>query len=258
MVKRRTKTSTSAAERRIRALAPDAPTLDEAVKHVVAELIRGVICPPTNLVDIGGKLGVQEISYENFPGSGELHKEKNGYRIVCSLDQPPSRQRFSVAHELAHVILERTGRNAPRAGNSTERVCDMLAAECLMPTSVFETRLPVTPTASDIRDLARIFDTSITATAIRCAKCRPVCVFEVIGDRVTWGSGGIRPGAVMCLADQVRDGVRAVMARKQPEEKVYFYTNGYRGDYRCFDWIRSGIDSAVFILSQEKLPALSS
>ena len=255
MVKRRTNTSTSAAERRIRALAPDAPTLDEAVKHVVAELVRDVTCPPTNLDAIGRKVGVQEISYESFPGSGELHKEKGGYRIICSSDQPRSRQRFTVAHELAHVILERTGRNAPRAGNSVERVCDMLAAECLMPTSMFEARLPATPTLRDIADLAHTFDTSITATAIRCAQSRPVCVFGVTGDRVTWGYGGIRPGAVMHLLDQVRDGVRAVMAGEQPQEEVYFYTNGYRGGYRRFDWIRSGTDSAVFMLGREKPPA---
>ena len=255
MVKRRTKTSISAAERRIRALAPDAPTLDEAVKHVVAELMRGITCPPTDLIDMGRKVGVQEISYESFPGSGELHKEKGGYRIVCSLDQLPSRQRFTVAHELAHVILERTGRNAPRVGKSVERVCDMLAAECLMPTSVFEARLPATLTLSDIANLARTFDTSITATAIRCAQFRPVCVFGVTGDRVTWGYGGIRPGAVMYLLDQVRDSVRAVMAGEQPQEKVYFYGNGYRGGYRRFNWIRSSTDSAVFMLSPDKLPA---
>ena len=258
MVKSRTKTSISAADRRIRALAPDAPTLDDAVKHVVAELMLGLTCPPTNLVDLGRKVGVQEISYESFPGSGELHKEKDGYRIVCSSDQPQSRQRFTVAHELAHVILERTGRNAPRAGNRVERVCDMLAAECLMPTAVFEARLPATPLLNDIAELARSFGTSITATAIRCAQFRAVCIFGVTGDRVTWGYGGIRPGAVMNLLDQVRDGVRAVMADEQPQEKVYFYTNDYRGDYRRFDWIRSGRDSAVFMLSRDKPPAKES
>ena len=165
-------------------------TLDEAVKHVIADLIQGVACPPTNLEDVGLKVGVKEICYESFPGSGELYREKDGYRILCSSDQPPSRQRFTVAHELAHVILERTGRNAPRAGKSVERVCNMLAAECLMPTSVFEARLPATLTLSEVVRLARNFDTSITSTAIRCAQIRPLCIFGVTGDRVTWGVWG--------------------------------------------------------------------
>ena len=253
MVKKRTKISISVAERRIRALAPDAPTLDEAVKHVIAGLLEGVTCPPTNLVEVGRRVGVRAISYESFPGSGELHKEKGGYRIVCSLDQPRSRQRFTVAHELGHVILERTGRRAPRAGASVERICNMLAAECLMPTAAFEAQLPTVPTLKNVAALARVFDTSIPATAIRCAQLRPICVFGVSGDRVTWGYGGIRPGAVMYLLDQVRDGVRAVMAGKQPEEQVYFYSNGCRGGLRRFDWIRSGTDGAVFMLSRDKL-----
>ena len=245
----------SAAERRIRALAPDALTLDEAVKNVIAELIQDVACPPTNLEDVGRKVGVKLISYESFPGSGELYKEKDGYRIVCSSDQPRSRQRFTVAHELAHVILDRTGRNAPRAGKSVESVCNILAAECLMPTSVFESQLPTTLTLSEVARLARNFDTSITATAIRCAQFRPLCIFGVTGDRVTWGYGGIHSGLVRSLLDQVRDGVLSVMAGKQPAEKVYFYRNGDPGGYHRFDWIRLGKNRAVFMLRQEKLPA---
>ena len=255
MVKKRTKTPFGAAERRIRALAPDAPALSEAVEHVIAELLEDVACPPTDLVAIGRKIGVLEISYESFPGSGELHKERNGYRIVCSSDQSRSRQRFTVAHELAHVILERTGRNAPRSGKSVERVCDMLAAECLMPASPFTAQLPTQLTLSAVANLARTFETSITATAIRCAQFRPVCIFGVTGDRVVWGYGGIRPGAVMYLLDQVRDSVQSVMAGEQPpQEHVYFYSEGYRGGYRRFDWIRSGTNSAVFMLGADKLP----
>ena len=254
MVKKRVRTTISAAERRIRALAPDAQTLDEAVKYVVADVMQDVACPPTDLVELGRRVGVQEISYESFPGSGELHKEKGEYRIVCSSDQSLSRQRFTVAHELAHVILERTGRNAPRVGGSVERVCDMLAAECLMPTSVFEARLPTTLTLNDVTNLARTFATSITSTAIRCGQLRSVCVFGVTGNRVTWGYGGIRRGAVMFLLDQVRDGVRAVMAGNQPPDQVYFYGNGQPRGYRHFEWLRSGADSAIFMLSRDKQP----
>ncbi len=252
MVKKRKKKNISAAERRIRALAPDAPTLVEAVREVIGKLLRGVVCPPTNLADVASRVGVREISYESFPGSGELHKERDGYRIVCSVDQPHSRQRFTIAHELAHVILERTGRNAPRIGDSVERVCDMLAAECLMPTSVFRARLAVAPGLGDVAELARIFETSITATAIRCAQLRPLCIFGVTGERVTWGYDGIRPGAVEFLLDEVRDAVRTVMAGKQPADRVYFYANGYREGYRRFEWMRSGADSAVFMLRRQE------
>ena len=66
MVKKRSKTSMSAAERRIRELAPEASTVREAVKHVIAELLQGVVSPPTDLDEVGRRIGVQEICYESF------------------------------------------------------------------------------------------------------------------------------------------------------------------------------------------------
>ena len=241
----------SAAERRIRALVPKAETLNDAIEGVVAELLEDLACPPTDLSQVGGKLGVQEICYERFPGSGELHKTKDGYRILCSSDQPHARQRFTVAHELGHVIVERTGRGAPRVGKGVERVCDMLAAELLMPRREFEWRVPGEVGFVDIRDLARTFDTSVAATAIRCARFRSICVFGVTGDRVTWGYGGVRPGAVGYLLDEVREGVRAVMEGRPPAERVYFYGRGYQEGYRRLDWMRSGANSATFLLSED-------
>ena len=258
MVKTRRRPTMTAAERRLRALAPAAPSLNEAVGIVVADLMEGVTCPPTDLAGLGAKVGVQEISYEDFPGSGELHKIGNGYRIVCSAHQSPARQRFTIAHELAHAIVDRTGRNAPRAGSSVERICDMVAAECLMPRAEFDPRLPAAPRSDDIERLASVFGTSIRATAIRCAELRGACIFEVNGERVMWGYGGVRAGAVMYLLDQVRDGVKAVMAGARPAPRVYFYGDGRRASQRQFEWINLGADSALFMLVREDVRNLGS
>jgi hypothetical protein len=218
---------------------------------VVNELLHDVNCPPTDLATLGRKIDVHEIGYESFPGSGELHRLKSGYRIVCSTDQPRSRQRFTVAHELAHVILARTGKNAPRGGHSTERLCDMLATECLMPTAIFESELPQELTLRAISVLADRFETSLTATALRCAELRSACVFGVDGERVTWGYGGVRPGGLMYLLDEVRDNVQTVMTGGQPQERVFFYTPGSRGGYRRFDWIRMKNGTAMFLLAPD-------
>ena len=255
MVKRRTARVPSAAERRVRALVPTASSLPDAVREVASKLLRGVECPPTDLVELGKRIGVHEILYERFPGSGELHRVKHGYRIVCSSDQTTARQRFTVAHELGHVILERTGRNPPRKGPTVERVCDMLATELLMPTAVFRRLLPERLTISAIMDLARSFQTSKKSTAIRCAELLPVCVFFVIGNRVEWGYGGIRSGAVEYLIDQVRDNVLAVMDGGTPSDHVYFYGNGSRTVRHCrFDWTLPGQGGgAWFLLVPEDL-----
>jgi hypothetical protein len=223
---------------------------------VIADLLGDEIkCPPTDLVAVGRKIDVHEIVYDSFPGSGELHRVKAGYRIICSSDQPRSRQRFTIAHEIAHVLLARTGRNAPCQGRDVERICDTLAAECLMPTSVFEPRIPAILTLGDISTLAGDFETSMMATAIRCAEFRSVCVFGVSGERVTWGYGGIRPGALRHLLDDVRDNVRAVLAGKKPDERVFFYAAGLESGYRRFDWLRFNGDMAVFLLAHDSNPS---
>ena len=229
-------------------MAPGAATVDDAVRNVVSEIMVGVKCPPTNLVSLGEKLGVREISYERIPGSGELLKLDDGYRIVCSTEQSHRRQRFTIAHELAHVILESAGRNPPRTGSIVERVCDRLAAECLMPASVVEHYMPANMELRDIISIAETFDTSVTATAIRCGQMRSIRVFGVTGDCVTWGYGGMRRGPVAQLLNEVRDNVTAVMNGRQPSKQVFFYAEGYRGGEHCFEWMRVGGDSAVFLL----------
>ena len=189
--------------------------------------------------------------YESFPGSGELHRVKGGYRIVCSSDQPSARQRFTIAHELAHVILARTGRNAPRNGNDVERICDMIATECLMPTSIFEPQIPPNLSFRAISRLADIFGASLMATAIRCAELRPMCVFGVSDNRVTWAYGDVRVGALIQLPDQVRDSVLAVIEGEEPQARVFFYGDGTQGEYRRFDGRRMKNGSAIFILTRD-------
>ncbi len=251
MVKKRSLRPVGAAERRLRALVPKATTLRDAARQVIAPMLNDVSCPPTDLAALGRKIDVQEIAYESFPGSGELHKFKGGYRIVCSSDQPRSRQRFTVAHELAHVILDRTGRNAPKSGDDVERICDILATECLMPTSEFESRVPTDLTLRNISSLADTFQTSLMATAIRCAEFTSACIFGVSGEQVMWAYGGVRPGAVKHLLDEVQENVRAVMSGQQPKDSVYFYSARSRGGYRRFDWLRLNNGSAVFLLTQD-------
>ena len=249
MVKNRRRRAANAPERRIRSLAPQAETLPDALATVVAGLMDGLSCPPTDLSALARRLAVQEISLESLPGSGHLEKLDNGYRIICSSHQALPRQRFTIAHELAHIIFEKTGRNPPREGAEVERICDMLAAECLMPTSIFRRFLPQSLTAADISRLATLFLTSRTATAIRCAQFRSLPIFGVSGNRVTWSYGGIRRGKVTNLPDQVRDAVTSILAGELPREPHCFFRSGSRAsDLRRFEWLHVGKASAIVLL----------
>ena len=121
-------------------------------------------------------MGVREISYESFPGSGELHKEKAGYRIVCSLDQPRSPPTL---YGRARASARDTGAHrkecAPRRGQCGARLRHACGRVPAADISVRGSTSCCTH-AQDVADLAQTFGTSITATAIRCAQFRSICI----------------------------------------------------------------------------------
>ena len=91
------------------------------------------------------------------------------------------RKRFAVAHELGHWLIhkEQTQVNActdrdmvaKYKASALEVEANYFAAELLMPEKLFAPRLRRSrPSFALIKELARDFDTSLTATAIRCAE----------------------------------------------------------------------------------------
>jgi len=109
----------------------------------------------------------------------------NGDRAVITVNDRshPRRQRFSVGHELGHWRYHR-GRllvcqadDIGRGGEGRplpERTADNFAAQLLMPGYLFDPIARSHPklTFQTVRILSDIFDTSLTATAIRLAESR--------------------------------------------------------------------------------------
>lgn len=98
--------------------------------------------------------------------------------ITVDSDSPRARQRFSVAHELGHWMIDRgklsgfvcTEKNflADWSGDSPERRANRFAADLLMPSSLFAPAARNREMTLDtVRDLCAKFETSLTATAIR-------------------------------------------------------------------------------------------
>jgi Zn-dependent peptidase ImmA (M78 family)/DNA-binding transcriptional regulator YiaG len=76
----------------------------------------------------------------------------------------PLRGRFSVAHELGHLLMHPD----PSPGNSRhEREANAFAAEFLMPAAEIRDRLPVPGTVTALKDLADTYGVSTTALAYR-------------------------------------------------------------------------------------------
>lgn len=112
---------------------------------------------------------------ERLPTSGLATKTEFGWLIVLKGDEPMVRQRFSLAHELKHVlddeIIDRlpAGLYPSLGGYSpherAERVCDRFAAALLMPKVIL--RADWADGIQDIAKLARRYDVSRAAMRIR-------------------------------------------------------------------------------------------
>jgi hypothetical protein len=201
---RKSKQWTSAAAKRLLSLAGNPATIENAVQIVAGDAIRDIPHPPLHLDALAARLNVTGIAYEEIPFSGELRPSNGGFTVVCSVHLSPVRRRFTIAHELSHAIFEKSGPNCPRTGVELERLCDMLATELLMPRRVFLERCGLDPDINTIFELARIFQTSVTTTAIRCAELLKLSAFQVQDGQVVWSHGAIRKGSLRGLDDHLK------------------------------------------------------
>ena len=109
-----------------------------------------------------------------------------GFAIVVDSNAAPSRQRYSLAHELGHIIAMRAGGVAseqhPRYradihdhnNKQEERTCEAIAAELLMPAGLFTSEVAkLGATLNSVPKLSSAFGTSATATAIRFSELNP-------------------------------------------------------------------------------------
>jgi hypothetical protein len=118
------------------------------------------------------------IVYERLTGS-EARIIGNGNKAIITINEgsPRQRQRFSAGHELGHWMRDRgkitlncTDRiyQTVWADDSPEQRANRYAVELLMPDAMFQPRTAGLPlTFATVRSLCGMFNTSITATAIR-------------------------------------------------------------------------------------------
>lgn len=137
------------------------------------------------------------IRIEELPLDHDAHLGWDGrhYVIQVRLDHSAGRRRFSTGHELVHTFFPgaRTRSDLPehdiglsRTAVTEEHLCDLGAAELLMPEERFAPALPRSPGMEDVLRLSEMFQASIEATARRVLRlCR-------------------RPGAVVVLEPKLK------------------------------------------------------
>lgn len=240
---------TSAAARRIIVQSGSATTVEEAVYVVASRLLEGVSCPPTDLDVLKDRVNVKAVEPKaRLPISGELRKGDEGLVVVYSSSLSPARRRFTIAHELGHAVLEGTGPSCPRFGRELEEICNLLAAEFLMPRELFVTRAGKWPHPRQVLGLARDFGTSVMATALRCQQLLGTSVFQVEGARVAWGYGAIRRWQdLQTDAQGFRDAITRAMRGDIGEAMVFVRRRRARLRWVCL----RGEQRALFVLGPD-------
>ena len=115
-------------------------------------------------------------------------------QILYARDLSVARRRFTIAHEIGHVVLQKVAHGRVSPSNELERLCDMFATELLMPKPVFLREIDHDFHLSGLPDLAHRFRVSLTSAAIRLAEIRKVSIFETDKTEVRWGVGIVRRG----------------------------------------------------------------
>lgn len=130
--------------------------------------------PPIDIEGIARMVGVRRIDRVNLHAADAcLLPNPNGHVILLNNNTSPGRQRFSIAHEIGHVLLRAKCakfRARRRAGpwSPEEELCNSLAAELLMPMQVFQREADeFPPSLSWIVELSKRYEVAIEGAAWR-------------------------------------------------------------------------------------------
>ncbi|MEQ1934480.1 MAG: ImmA/IrrE family metallo-endopeptidase [Fimbriimonadaceae bacterium] len=157
------------------------PGLDRFLDYRVSKLIalyqenRRADLLPIDLAEIARYAGVHSIDEQEMIPEAVLQVRTDGFRIVLQnnfLDQPgrKTRQRFSLAHELGHILFFDADRLPPKplkdapTGDHLEVACHQAASLLLLPSNLLKTQISQFadfPRLEHLVQLAIRFDVSV-------------------------------------------------------------------------------------------------
>jgi len=173
-------------------LPPNAIQATEFVIKRARELVnqlsifRRQEAPPFLARDLASHVGVKDVICADIGEiDGILMRCEDGYVIKVNVNHHEVRRNFSCAHEIGHIFLDELDKQfSPKntewrggtgiQGDEKERLCNVAAAELLMPMPIFSKYLADFGLSIDsIERLAHIFKVSIPAAAIRVQEISP-------------------------------------------------------------------------------------
>lgn len=146
--------------------------LADRLVSAVDELGGGV---PVDLQQIADALGVSQIARTSMVEDGRTTWDDGRPRIELRSDRSAQRSRFTLAHEIGHILIARDETVARRThqleGDDVEKLCDWIAASILMPRRwIAEYARRDRYNLSLLRLIANKADVSLSAAAVRLAE----------------------------------------------------------------------------------------
>lgn len=138
-----------------------------------------------NLQKVANKVGISEIlkaDFENDAVSGLLKNENGAWRIYVNASDSPQRRRFTIAHEIGHLISYKVGSRSKGAFDSQGEISDQaylqrtgevnpveaeanaIAAKLLMPTKDV---IALKEEGKTVEEMAERFQVSESAMSVR-------------------------------------------------------------------------------------------
>jgi hypothetical protein len=144
--------------------------------------------PPFDPFSLAELQGIDVVPTQSVTEARISLGESGRLRIDYNPDQPRTRQRYSIAHELAHALLSDVGRQArfrargkPRPGDDwqLELLCNRAAAELLMPIGSMSEPIERDIGIDDVLEARRTYEVSVEAVVLRLVSLarRPFLAF---------------------------------------------------------------------------------
>jgi hypothetical protein len=158
---------------------PAAKNPVDAIVRCARRLVResGILEPPFRPATLATLRNVSQILYRTIEEEGRLVPHQAGFTIELRIDRSFQRKNFTCAHEIAHTFFyeavpsvkyHRLNSLKAVRDNEEELLCNIAASELLMPDqSIRKVGADYVPSATALQEIARIYETSLTATAVR-------------------------------------------------------------------------------------------
>lgn len=143
---------------------PPQIAISERVERLLADC--GIHTPPVNLYRIAKQQRICRIRELDTQLDGQLLELDTGeYEVVLSRNAPSSRKRFTLAHEIAHVLLasEKGAEGLVCGEGSLEDLCNAIASEILMPRKFLQKTVTTDVTVETLLEVAKLFGCSLEA-----------------------------------------------------------------------------------------------